>query len=104
MNKNDNNNNQTDDSSDNNIKRHNILLFIIPLVVLVLLVLVPTIRQSANAKTNTVIATIRVGPYPFGVVHDSTNKQVYVANTNSDILACIQSPGSVLNYMLMLSN
>ena len=43
--------------------------------------------QPVHAKTNTVVATIPVGPYPFGVAYNSANKQVYVANTNSDALA-----------------
>jgi len=43
--------------------------------------------QSVQAKTNTVVATIPVGPFPYGVAYDSSNKQVYVANTNSDVLS-----------------
>jgi YVTN family beta-propeller protein len=74
------------------------MLFIVPVVALLtLLALVLTTGQPAQAKTGTVVANIPVCCYPFGGVYDPANNQVYVANTNSDILSptFTNSSGSV---------
>ena len=52
------------------------------------------ILQSAQAKSNTVVATIPVGDHPFGITYDSNNAEMYVANSFYDYISPSPQPTS----------